>query len=227
MDNIPQNMIDETLRKASTKINSGDIATGTLNTFNIIENDKITPIATFKKETEEPLKRNMHCTVINLNNETFNIEGEIYPESFKPHRRTHLKRTFFKTLERFINIAALNIMGIGKNIYYYDSEGKVYIKDTDGNIYYVNSTRTGCIDLDGDYYDFVKRKEGHMMVYNPLIDGAEFDYFYITPDLIPHHKKSTEVLEPVTSNPFQEIKEDINSSSNVINLEDYNSTIHR
>ena len=220
MDDYNLTKEEQILKAAASKLENGELVEGTIKNLSVEGKVLNTYFTADKSNIPFPLK----ATVNNIEGETFDITGEIYPASFATITKPKLKKSFFKTFKRIINIAILNIAGIGKRMYFYDSEGKVYIKDEDGNIYYVNSDNTGCMDQDGDYFDFYKRKEGHLLVYNPLIDTANFDYLYITKDLQPKiPEEPEEALEPVTSNPFLEPPK----SSNVINLDDYRSNFHR
>ncbi len=214
MDDYSLTKEEQILKEAASKLEKGEMVEGSLKSLTVEGKIVNTYFTSDKSNIPFPLK----ATVNNLDGATFNITGSIYPASFSNGQRTKLKKSFFKTFHRIINIAILNISGIGKRIYFYDTEGKVYIKDNDNNIYYVNSDKTGCMDQDGDYFDFLRRKEGHMLVYNPLIDTTNFDYLYITKDLEPKVPEIPETLEPLTTNPFNQ---ESSSSNKVIYLDDY------
>lgn len=155
------------------------------------------------------------------------VEKEIYSNNYgvtfpkferddKPKPKgINLRRDFFKFLNDFEKKLNYRLLNSGRDgvIYHYDSLGRVYFKSTMGQIYYINSSKTGCINEYGEYFDLRSTPNGVEIIPNPTLDFGTFPFLFITIEAERLAKAKTEKttereVEPFSNNPFSELFND-------------------
>ncbi len=213
------------LVKASKSLAPGEIEVGSLGYTTIPQKNGLSKVVTnfipdvLQSENQTP-NITINASISSLTkDETYHLTGEVYSESFKNKPKFSLKRTFFAKLNHLHEKVNLKLLNLGRIIYYYDESGKVYFKDTNNHIYYVNSTKTGCVTPYGEYGKLIPTKEGYDIEFDPDIDTTYFDYLYITPKYAKESEKDTQLPE---FNPYQSLfTEEQQPSSKVIDFEAY------
>lgn len=107
----------------------------------------------------------------------------------------NLKKSFFSALDRIEKVINNRILNLGRIIYYYDELGRVYFKSNENEIFYINSTRTACINKDGDYAELVPNGSGYNIIYKPEEKPTYFEYLYISRQAAQEGKMLTEAEE--------------------------------
>ena len=176
------------LLKEASKLNLGETKEGTLYDYvveNGSSNSKI--IAHFSED-----KKNADAQIIDIRgfyngndeNNKHTIKGNANIARFSKGNSYLIKRDFLDVIGHIPEYLKLNMLNreMPGMEFHFDKLGRVFFYGVTGNIYYINSTKTGCINQAGEYGDLIKDERGYLvdLILNSHVD--DFDYLYIIPE---------------------------------------------